>query len=145
MAKKVFFIALASLLMAGCGIGSADKLADLEAKSTVMEGRLDSLEEKLDLISQKQLEIEKSYEALTTQKKGASDTVPLAAQTMTDKDIQIALRNAGFYNGSIDGKIGPNTKKAVEEFQKAHKLKPDGIIGAKTKSLLAEYLEGAQD
>ena len=44
---------------------------------------------------------------------------PVAATTsdMTSKNIQIALSNAGYYNGSIDGKIGPKSQKAIREFQ----------------------------
>lgn len=56
------------------------------------------------------------------------------------KDIQIALKNAGFYTGSIDGKVGPKTKKAIEEFQKAKGLKVDGKVGPKTWAELEKYL-----
>jgi len=55
-------------------------------------------------------------------------------------EIQTALKNAGFYTGNIDGKIGPQTKKAIEEFQKAKGLKADGKIGTKTWAALSTYL-----
>lgn len=55
-------------------------------------------------------------------------------------DIQTALKNAGFYAGSIDGKIGPKTKKAIEEFQKANGLNPDGKVGPKTWAALSVHL-----
>jgi hypothetical protein len=57
-----------------------------------------------------------------------------------DIDIQAALRNAGFYSGSIDGKIGPKSKKAIEDFQSANGLKVDGKVGAKTWEALSKYL-----
>ena len=57
-----------------------------------------------------------------------------------NKDIQTALKAAGFYTGSIDGKIGPVTKKAVLDFQKAKGLKADGIVGSKTWAELEKYL-----
>jgi len=57
-----------------------------------------------------------------------------------DKDIQRALANAGLYNGPIDGKIGPKTKKAISEFQKAKGLKADGKVGPKTWVELEKYL-----
>lgn len=57
-----------------------------------------------------------------------------------NKDIQKALKNAGFYTGSIDGKVGPKTKKAVEEFQKSKGLKVDGKVGPKTWAELENYL-----
>ena len=63
-----------------------------------------------------------------------------------DKDIQTALFNAGFYTGAIDGKIGPKTKKAIEEFQGAKALKVDGKVGSKTWAELEKYLaEGRGD
>jgi len=58
----------------------------------------------------------------------------------TGTEIQTALKNAGFYTGSVDGKIGPKTKKAVEEFQKANGLKADGKVGPKTWALLGKHL-----
>ena len=57
-----------------------------------------------------------------------------------NKEIQTALKNAGFYTGSIDGKLGPRTKKAIEEFQKAKELKVDGKVGPKTWAELDKYL-----
>ena len=57
--------------------------------------------------------------------------------------IQMALKSAGFYNGNIDGKIGPASKKAIEEFQKSNDLKVDGKVGAKTWAALERYLNGS--
>jgi peptidoglycan hydrolase-like protein with peptidoglycan-binding domain len=57
-----------------------------------------------------------------------------------NKDIQAALKNAGYYTGAIDGKIGPKTKKAIEEFQRAKELKVDGKVGPKTWAELEKYL-----
>ena len=57
------------------------------------------------------------------------------------KQIQAALKKAGFYKGKIDGKIGPRTKAAVRDFQKAMKLNPDGVAGSKTLEALKIYLK----
>ncbi|MFH1189871.1 MAG: peptidoglycan-binding domain-containing protein [Candidatus Omnitrophota bacterium] len=57
-----------------------------------------------------------------------------------DKDIQKALKAAGFYTGAIDGKIGPRTKKAIIDFQKANGLKADGKVGPKTLAALDKYM-----
>lgn len=48
------------------------------------------------------------------------------------RQIQTKLKQLGFYNGSIDGIYGNNTKKAVISFQKSRGLKADGIAGPKT-------------
>lgn len=59
------------------------------------------------------------------------------------KEIQTALKKAGFYTGKVDGKIGPKTKKAIEDFQTAKGLKVDGKIGTKTWAALSTYLNSA--
>lgn len=59
----------------------------------------------------------------------------------TTKEIQRALKNAGFDPGSVDGKIGPRTQQAVKEFQRVKELKVDGKVGAKTWKELRKYLE----
>ncbi len=59
----------------------------------------------------------------------------------TTKEIQIALKNAGFNPGSVDGKMGPRTQQAVKEFQRAKGLKIDGKVGPKTWAELEKYLE----
>jgi peptidoglycan hydrolase-like protein with peptidoglycan-binding domain len=56
------------------------------------------------------------------------------------KEIQTALKKAGYYAGAIDGKIGPKTMKAIEEFQKAKGLKVDGKVGPRTWAELEKYL-----
>jgi peptidoglycan hydrolase-like protein with peptidoglycan-binding domain len=61
-------------------------------------------------------------------------------KALTSKQIQRALAKAGYYSAAIDGKIGPKTRKAIVEFQKAQGLKPDGIVGKKTTAALREYL-----
>ncbi|MCM8761635.1 MAG: peptidoglycan-binding protein, partial [Candidatus Omnitrophica bacterium] len=60
------------------------------------------------------------------------------------KDIQIARKNAGFYTGSIDGIKGKATRKAIRDFQKAHGLKADGVVGSKTWEALNQYLYSAR-
>lgn len=59
------------------------------------------------------------------------------------KEIQAALKNAGFYSGSVDGKLGPQSMKAIEAFQKANGLSADGKVGPKTWAALSKYLSAA--
>ncbi|MDD2702549.1 MAG: peptidoglycan-binding protein [Candidatus Omnitrophica bacterium] len=56
------------------------------------------------------------------------------------KDIQTALKNAGFYQGEIDGVIGSETKEAIKKFQAANGLTADGMVGSRTWMLLSRYL-----
>lgn len=54
--------------------------------------------------------------------------------------IQRALVALGYDPGAIDGKPGPKTKRAIEDFQRDHGLHVDGIAGPKT----IEALNGAR-
>jgi len=65
---------------------------------------------------------------------------PAGPYKPTGIEIQTALKNANFYTGTVDGKIGSMTKKAIEAFQKANNLKADGKVGPKTWGLLSKYL-----
>ena len=56
-------------------------------------------------------------------------------------EVQRALKNAGFYQGALDGKMGPRTRQAVKEFQRVHGLHDDGVVGRATWSKLRAYAE----
>ena len=56
------------------------------------------------------------------------------------REIQTALKNAGFDPGEIDGKMGTKTKSAIKEFQKMKGLPADGIVGTKTWNELKMYI-----
>lgn len=48
------------------------------------------------------------------------------------KPVQQKLKQWGYYDGSIDGKFGAGTEKAVKSFQKKNNLTADGKCGKKT-------------
>ncbi len=66
--------------------------------------------------------------------------IPVSSAKPSSEEIQTALKNAGYYSGVIDGKVGPNTKKAIEDFQKASSLKIDGKVGPMTWAALSKFL-----
>ena len=74
----------------------------------------------------------------------AAETVSSAVSgTLShEQQIQTALKNAGVYNGAVDGKIGPASKRAIEAFQRQNNLKADGKVGPKTWAALEPYLTG---
>ncbi|MDD4980147.1 MAG: peptidoglycan-binding domain-containing protein [Candidatus Omnitrophica bacterium] len=71
--------------------------------------------------------------------------LPLPPTTFkpTVEEIQTALKNSGYYTGLADGKKGPMTKKAIEDFQRANNLEVDGKVGPKTWALLSQHLNPA--
>lgn len=52
------------------------------------------------------------------------------------RELQAALKVHGYDPGTIDGVFGLRTHIAVTLFQSAHKLKPDGIVGKRTRKAL---------
>ena len=73
--------------------------------------------------------------------KSASSGENILRVAISVEELQHALKNAGYYDGPIDGKIGQKTKKSIEQFQKDHNLKSDGVVGKKTWSELKTYLK----
>jgi peptidoglycan hydrolase-like protein with peptidoglycan-binding domain len=85
---------------------------------------------------------------------GADNTVPKAASSKLPasgasrgmdaadplKDdirwAQLELRNIGLYKGSLDGILGPETKRAVEQFQRNNGLNPTATVDDETMEVL---------
>jgi hypothetical protein len=63
--------------------------------------------------------------------------VPALAQNADSvHDAQQALKDKGFYTGSVDGIYGPLTRKAVRSYQRQQNLTADGRLGPQTLSSL---------
>jgi len=155
MRWRLFLIMPLVLLLAGCATGK--RMQVLETKVAVLETKVDLSEQRQSNIEGQTGESRESMGYLKGKVESIS-TAPQAAvatsvqdnqgyiyksgkKTLTKKDIQTALKNAGFYDGPIDGKIGRATKKAIKEFQKVNGLKADGIVGKNTRNLLLQYVK----
>ena len=68
---------------------------------------------------------------------------PKVTTKPSTRQIQQALKNAGFYQGAVDGKMGPQTRDAIREFQRLHGLVDDGVAGKKTWAKLSAYSEAS--
>jgi peptidoglycan hydrolase-like protein with peptidoglycan-binding domain len=69
----------------------------------------------------------------------APAATPAAATGAGDADVaalQVALRAAGAYSGTVDGWRGQETETALLAFQERMGLVPDGIAGPRTKRAL---------
>lgn len=61
---------------------------------------------------------------------------------LPSSSIQTALKNAGYYQGNVDGKIGQQTRQAIKAFQQDNGLSADGVVGRGTWTKLKAYLKG---
>ena len=59
------------------------------------------------------------------------------------KTIQTKLKRWGYYNGSVDGIFGTQTKNAVMYFQRKNGLTVDGIVGSATAKAMGVSLSGS--
>ncbi|MCR9141681.1 MAG: peptidoglycan-binding protein [bacterium] len=64
----------------------------------------------------------------------------MSSNSYDAKSVQEALSICGHNPGSIDGKMGPNTEKAIKSFQKEAGVGVDGIVGPNTSAALAKTL-----
>lgn len=143
MVYKIWFVILVFLSLAGCATTGRNAMY-LEKEQ--LQARVKQLEQEAQYkdrkISDLEYELDKRYvepKVVKTVKIDSNEkTKP---QKATSKNIQIALKKAGFYKGAIDGKIGKDTKKAVLGFQKTNGLTADGVVGKKTWTKLSKYLE----
>lgn len=68
----------------------------------------------------------------------AYETIPFGEQSDRVRSMQYQLKRKGYYNGSVDGKFGPATRKAVVKYQNAIGITADGKPGDRTLTALYE-------
>jgi len=59
--------------------------------------------------------------------------------------VQVALKNAGYDVGKIDGKLGSRSMQMLKTFQGKEGLAPDGKIGLRTLNALSRYLPVSEE
>ncbi len=151
---KVVWVMVASLVTAGCSAftapqtgGARQVLASRIQSSEIDKTRLTSLEGQLEVLNKRLGEVLENQRALQEElvhlknRQSAEPRRRAFREQLSNRQVQRALRSAGFYSGSVDGKVGRMTKRALRTFQRAHGLKADGVVGKKTARALAEYLE----
>ena len=144
--RNIIFI---FILMPFLGCTTTSKNQSQNAKSlqdrvVYLEQELQRKDEKIKQLEQKNNPQNPTVVVFNSDSSAAS-TLPVVKKEdsvyqPTDLQIQRALKNAGFYKGDIDGKIGPKTLQAIKDFQKAHGLTPDGKVGLKTWAVLKVFL-----
>jgi hypothetical protein len=132
-----------ALFISGCA--TAGKKKDLEIQGlrnqiSVLEAQIQSKDEEINCLKESLDKRAQEKETLTG--RSSKKKIPGEVKCRPNiRQIQIALTNAGYNPGAIDGKMGKQTKEALKAFQKANNLTSDGRPGKKTWDLLGPYLE----
>src|SRR3989339_953267 len=142
MRGKIFIIA-GMLGLAGCATAHKNSdmemlslrthVSELESQLQQKDNQVIALQEALDTESKERTSLATQLSTLTEKYKSVSHTGSV-------KQIQIALQNAGYDMGKIDGVMGGKTRSAVRDFQKANSLKVTGKVDKETWLLLRQYL-----
>ena len=138
--KKFYWVALAGMIIFAIGCGQ--KPSDMSSSEQIMGNEEIIISDEDDTVSEDSLTSSKADELLLTPQTSA-DVTSSMIEKPTDEQIQQALQNAGLYQGSIDGKLGPKSKRAIREFQEQNGLTVDGKVGKKTWAKLGSYLNAA--
>ena len=138
--KAIVFSILVIFLISLSGCATTRKRKNLEIQG--LKNQISVLETQLQ---DKDLEISSLREELNkvTEEKEVSrkkKVVPEVKSRPSVRQIQTALRNAGYNPGVIDGRMGRQTRDAIRAFQRANNLSVDGKVGKRTWALLGEYL-----
>ncbi len=132
-----FAVVVFVFLLSGCATMRKNKNLEVQG----LKNQVSALETQ---IQAKDREIEGLRNVLTNrsmvEEKKAKKVIPEVKSHPNTRQIQMALKNAGYEPGTIDGKMGKQTKEAIKAFQKANDLKADGRVGKQTWGLLQEYL-----
>ncbi|MFA4988338.1 MAG: peptidoglycan-binding domain-containing protein [Candidatus Omnitrophota bacterium] len=135
MSKRAWLLAAVAVFvfsLAGCSTARNKDLEIQGLRNQVSALKAQAPEESEQVTALEEITIVQSEEA---EKKEEARECP------TSKQIQAALKNAGYYSGPIDGKIGRKSRQAIRDFQKANNLSVDGKVGKKTWGALKEFLQ----
>jgi peptidoglycan hydrolase-like protein with peptidoglycan-binding domain len=140
MFRKTAILLLPALIISLSGCASARK-KDLQGQAlknqiSVLEAQIQSKDQEISNLKDTLNKPAAEKKQVVTKKSfmGEVKSRPKARQ------IQTALKNAGYYSGAIDGKVRRVTREAIKAFQKANNLSADGKVGKQTWELLRKYL-----
>ena len=137
----LFSIFAVSVSLGGCA--TTRRSSDLENQG--LRNQVSVLESQLQ---SKDVEINGLKDQLNSQQLQAKEVpstrrlkvIPEVKSRPNIRQIQKALKNAGYNPGTIDGRMGRETKDAIRAFQRANGLRADGKAGKSTWNLLKKYL-----
>ncbi len=142
-AVTIFAISIFMFSLAGCATARRQnefQVQGLKNQISVLEAQVQSKDEEISSLREALAKTATEEKTETTTKTGKKKAIGEAKSHPNAKQIQIALNNAGYNPGSIDGKMGKQTREAIRAFQKANNLKESGKADKETWDLLKEYL-----
>jgi len=134
-AVTIFAISIFIFSLAGCATARRQnefQVQGLKNQISVLEAQVQSKDEEISSLREA---LAKTATEATT-KTGKKKVIGEVKSHPNAKQIQIALKNAGYNPGSIDGRMGKQTREAIRAFQKANNLKESGKADKETWDLL---------
>lgn len=149
------------IFLAGCSLTQKPSaVSQLQIKVSQLENQLNERDQEINDLKYEISELSNQLDTLESSQTNFEDMPETASVEVNDKpsvtaldidtiirvsasvqDVQTALKAAGYYEGAVDGKVGKKTKSGIEQFQREHNLKADGIVGKKTWAELKTYLK----
>lgn len=157
MIKRMVVIIGITIFLSGCATAQKDSLTNrLQVRVGELERQVQLKDEQINELKYEVKDLSYEIDRLkdgVKSKSGLSSSKTKAAGSLSSQEGQIirvpvsidlvqkALKNAGYYDAEIDGKLGARTKTAIAKFQEAHGLKADGILGKQTWAALQSFSE----
>lgn len=144
--RYTLFFTLAGVLVVASGCASKKKtskqISALEAQVGVLTDEVSRLDQSLQEVRGG---VQAQGETSSARVSGGGNIYRTPSGfELPANNIQAALKNAGYYQGNVDGKIGPASKEALKSFQRDNGLEADGVCGRRTWEKLQPYLSGVK-
>jgi murein L,D-transpeptidase YcbB/YkuD len=155
MARKFLFIILVFGMVGCASTQKQSQNGNLQMRVDQLEKKIGTKDDEIKNLESEVRELSYNIDRLSSQvrkdygysgssvptKPSGKDGEILRVSGVTAQKVQKALQLAGYYKGTIDGKLGTKTNEAIRQFQKDHSLKADGVIGQQTWAELRAYLK----
>ena len=132
MTVSIFIV----VLLSGC----ATMRKNQEPSTSELQDRVSNLETEFEKMKEEIIYFKSEDKTAQINFNPKSENKSMNISQVSTQQIQAALKNAGFYQGTVDGKMGPKTKEAIRSFQLENGLKSDGVVGKKTWERLSSHI-----
>ncbi len=130
--RVIVFCFVVAMAISFSGCATFGKKKDLEIQG--LKNQVTALESQLQNKDQEISGLREELDRAAQEKNSFSENKGIleAKSRPSNKQIQLALRNAGYNPGKIDGRIGKQTREAIKAFQRANSIPADGKVGKQT-------------